>query len=525
MKKRYFLYLILFALVACTKDPIDIIEPTAISITSVTPIRDAQSKLCGFSIVGSGLSSDVVMQAEGMTITSQVMGDTTAQVQFTTPASGRYVLIAEGTASSDSLVLYLQEPNSLKWMGTLTTAPVSPQINWAYYNSITNCSYIFDGTVWQILVQGGTNEKDTRPTISMRTNDTTIFVNDFITLNTVAIDPNFNTRSIALEKGYIWAFDGKTFADTTDTGSIEVSFVTEGEYTVWVAAIDDAGLISDPDPVVITVVKSPISGIVFYGDSGLWSGDHFNPCKYEYDPISKRLNMKWMNGSTDSVKSHGYYTCNMTGAIDTMTWYLFGTGYSKFPYGSNGFINGNIQFNEQDVVVYEVRNDDNGNPIYAKGFNKTFDENGVVIDSILYEHTMTYVFYEQNLPITQRITGNIFIDTTISFIYTPISSIGDYTFPSPTFSSIGEPYFGGSSISNRSLIRSFHANGRVKESYTVISDVVSTKDYTTENGLWQGTEGYDMTSVLGGRYKREYAKVKVNPITNEVILEKIPNEF
>lgn len=44
---------------------------------------------------------------------------------------------------------------SITWKGTLTTAPVSPQLNWAYYNSTDKKSYIWDGSAWQILAMDG----------------------------------------------------------------------------------------------------------------------------------------------------------------------------------------------------------------------------------------------------------------------------------------------------------------------------------------------------------------------------------
>ncbi|MDR0910585.1 MAG: hypothetical protein LBM77_12560 [Spirochaetaceae bacterium] len=41
------------------------------------------------------------------------------------------------------------------WKGSLETAPVNPDINWAYYNIIDGTSYIYDGDSWEILAQDG----------------------------------------------------------------------------------------------------------------------------------------------------------------------------------------------------------------------------------------------------------------------------------------------------------------------------------------------------------------------------------
>ena len=44
---------------------------------------------------------------------------------------------------------------SISWRGTMTSHPPSPQLNWAYYNSASRKSYIYDGTAWQTLAQDG----------------------------------------------------------------------------------------------------------------------------------------------------------------------------------------------------------------------------------------------------------------------------------------------------------------------------------------------------------------------------------
>ncbi len=44
---------------------------------------------------------------------------------------------------------------SIIWKGTLATAPASPATNWAYYNSTDKKAYVYDGSTWQILAQDG----------------------------------------------------------------------------------------------------------------------------------------------------------------------------------------------------------------------------------------------------------------------------------------------------------------------------------------------------------------------------------
>ncbi len=44
---------------------------------------------------------------------------------------------------------------SIVWKGTLATAPASPTTNWAYYNSTDKKSYVYNGSIWQIMTQDG----------------------------------------------------------------------------------------------------------------------------------------------------------------------------------------------------------------------------------------------------------------------------------------------------------------------------------------------------------------------------------
>jgi DNA-binding transcriptional regulator YdaS (Cro superfamily) len=49
---------------------------------------------------------------------------------------------------------------SITWKGSLTAAPLNPQIGWMYYNTILGKSYVWDGTSWSIVAQDGQNGQD-----------------------------------------------------------------------------------------------------------------------------------------------------------------------------------------------------------------------------------------------------------------------------------------------------------------------------------------------------------------------------
>ena len=45
----------------------------------------------------------------------------------------------------------------ITWLGTFASAPGSPNLNAAYYNSVLGQSFIWDGTAWQLITQDGTS--------------------------------------------------------------------------------------------------------------------------------------------------------------------------------------------------------------------------------------------------------------------------------------------------------------------------------------------------------------------------------
>lgn len=46
------------------------------------------------------------------------------------------------------------------WKGELSTAPIDPKTNWAYYNSTDGISYIFDGSEWNYLAKDGNDSEN-----------------------------------------------------------------------------------------------------------------------------------------------------------------------------------------------------------------------------------------------------------------------------------------------------------------------------------------------------------------------------
>jgi formylglycine-generating enzyme required for sulfatase activity len=80
--------------------------------------------------------------------------------------------------------------------------------------------------------------------------DTTVNINDSLTMVAKATD---NGQVIS----YIWAVDGISFSDTTDSGAIMAAWHNAGRHVLRVAAIDDDGVVCAPDSCIVNVSLDP----------------------------------------------------------------------------------------------------------------------------------------------------------------------------------------------------------------------------------------------------------------------------
>ncbi|HPW67260.1 MAG TPA: hypothetical protein PLS84_09330, partial [Salinivirgaceae bacterium] len=55
---------------------------------------------------------------------------------------------------------------SIEWLGSLATQPSNPTLNQAYYNTTDKKSYVYDGTLWQIITQDGQDGQDGQDAIN-----------------------------------------------------------------------------------------------------------------------------------------------------------------------------------------------------------------------------------------------------------------------------------------------------------------------------------------------------------------------
>nr|WP_321265391.1 InlB B-repeat-containing protein [uncultured Sphaerochaeta sp.] len=146
------------------------------------------------------------------------------------------------------------------WQGELTTHPGSPQFNWAYYNLTEGKSYIYDGTIWQVLAQDGNDGIDGE---------------DGKTAVWIKYDSNQGESGTAPDIEYLYAGDSTTIKNNTGnlarTGYIFSGWNTEADgegvdYTIGSSLILEESRTLYAKWTVTVGGPGQAGGIIFYDD-------------------------------------------------------------------------------------------------------------------------------------------------------------------------------------------------------------------------------------------------------------------
>ena len=93
--------------------------------------------------------------------TNPAIGDayynSTSKTSYIYDGSVWQVMSKDGADGKDGTYSYEGTGYLITWKGSLTSAPKNPSKGWAYYNSKDGKSYIWDGSSWQIMAQDGAN--------------------------------------------------------------------------------------------------------------------------------------------------------------------------------------------------------------------------------------------------------------------------------------------------------------------------------------------------------------------------------
>lgn len=123
----------------------------------------------------------------------------------------------------------------ITWLGSFETAPLSPLIGYAYYNTTTGSSYIFDGTIWQQISKDGKDGANATSTTVTGYLITWKGSSSSAPTNPKAGWAYYNTSS---KKSYIYdgsswqvmAQDGADGSNTTSNGETGTGVITPSSY-------------------------------------------------------------------------------------------------------------------------------------------------------------------------------------------------------------------------------------------------------------------------------------------------------
>jgi hypothetical protein len=92
---------------------------------------------------------------------------------------------------------------SINWLGSLPSAPISPNLNDAYYNTTDGIAYVWDGDTWEKLSQDGADGSDSMPYVLyttpfntekgiLETSNVKVVFNKTVDTSTVVLDTTFS---------------------------------------------------------------------------------------------------------------------------------------------------------------------------------------------------------------------------------------------------------------------------------------------------------------------------------------------
>src|SRR5690554_140467 len=84
---------------------------------------------------------------------------------------------------------------NMNWLGSFTTAPASPTLNQAYYNSTDGISYIWNGSAWQIVAQDGVGAGGPHNTLNQAYNEGGSGAGRIITVNNGPVEINHTSMT------------------------------------------------------------------------------------------------------------------------------------------------------------------------------------------------------------------------------------------------------------------------------------------------------------------------------------------
>jgi len=343
----------------------------------------------------------------------------------------------------------------ITWLGTFDSAPLSPLVGYAYYNSTSGASYIYDGSVWQQMSKDGANG----------TNGTSTTVTGYLitwkgSYSTAPSNPKagwayYNTTA---KKSYI--YDGSTWQIMAQDGADGASGTNTSS-----SGTDDTlvymGESSEKIDSIIYTVKSYAS---------VYASEPYFYTYYKYYYLNEKLRRAYVfSHSIGSDLDYKYtefveHTCGISSGLTQV-----------YTYYENGKLESYIQNLNSNGTKYEYFYDSDGNKNYQKFYQ----------DGNLYNE----IYYYTNG--TTKIQNTYKTDVSPSYLYSKRTyyengkdeySIGYSSDGTETSKSYYTYYDSG----NKKTYNSWR-NGMLDDSYTYYDDSSTTVkfyfDYNNSTGL------------------------------------------
>ena len=122
---------------------------------------------------------------------------------------------------------------SIAWKGEHTEPPADPELNWAYYNTETGCSYIWNGIEWNLLSKSGANGADGQK------GENGVSIAWKGELSSAPTDPELNWAYYNTETGCSYIWNGEDWDLISKAGATGVAGA-DGKSLIWKGELDSA---------------------------------------------------------------------------------------------------------------------------------------------------------------------------------------------------------------------------------------------------------------------------------------------
>lgn len=212
---------------------------------------------------------------------------------------------------------------SIVWKGELSTPPDSPELYWAYYNTENGCSYIWNGTKWDLLSKAGIDGANGNDGINALEIGTILSTEEPTNQNVII---TINLTNSELSKiGYVYSSSSLNFTSANAVLSssrfVPITLDTDGKYKI-IASVNG----------YYTIAAKDFNGYAVYTEEIISNTDKIAPANVgglsvKYDKIAKSITVNWTN-PTDS--DFDYVSLNYTkdGSIAVSNKHIVGDTYT-----------------------------------------------------------------------------------------------------------------------------------------------------------------------------------------------------